>query len=181
MVHGSQYTSVLDFGTRPLYWLCTDVKQWDLVQQLCIPVLRSKKIVQAFATPGPNRSFVGEWGFKNEKEFYDLLDKLEHLGNVWHLNTLNKRDDSPAWVPEEIKFYYKDSMEIVKHLVGDKRLEPFTRWAPAKLYDAEGNRVYTDLWNSDWWWDEQVVPEHIRLGSFANPCHHLGANSSSAE
>ena len=30
-------------------------------------------------------------------------------------------------------------------------------WAPRKIYDGDGNCVYTELWTGDWWWTMQSL------------------------
>ncbi len=64
---------------------------------------------------------------------------------------------APPWAPLSIEYWQRDSLEVLKDIVGDVRLSSEMKWAPEKLYNTQGVRLYSELWTGDWWWEKQVV------------------------
>jgi hypothetical protein len=55
----------------------------------------------------------------------------------------------------EQNFYLRNSLEVMKDILRDPSLREDFVWAPRKLYDTDGNRLYMDMWTGDWWWEMQ--------------------------
>jgi len=64
--------------------------------------------------------------------------------------------DAEDWVPAQILFWSRDALPVVKELVGDEALAKDMKWSPAKLYNSKGERLYSELYSGNWWWETQV-------------------------
>ena len=64
--------------------------------------------------------------------------------------------DAESWVPAKILFWSRDALPVVKELVGDEALAKDMKWSPAKLYNSKGERLYSELYSGNWWWETQV-------------------------
>ena len=95
-------------------------------------------------------------GFKTVNDFQNRLSLLEQVGGEWFVAPLKATEQAYAWVPKVRQFYFKDTMAVLKDLIGDPKLAPYMKWYPEKLYDGSNRRVYTDLSTGDWWWRLQV-------------------------
>ena len=63
-------------------------------------------------------------------------------------------------------FYYRDSLEAVKALLGDPTLAENMVYAPSRLYvqdETQNRRILTEMWTGDWWWELQVRVVSRRL------------------
>jgi len=61
-----------------------------------------------------------------------------------------------------LPYWHRDSLAVMHDILTDIDLANDMVWAPKKLYDRDGNRVYTELWTGDWWWSMQSMlhPRH---------------------
>lgn len=66
--------------------------------------------------------------------------------------------DALSWQPAQVEYWHRDALDVLKDMVGDVRLAPHMTWGPKRLYNADGQRLYGELWSGDWWWNKQVCP-----------------------
>jgi Plavaka transposase len=71
----------------------------------------------------------------------------------------------PSWAPLSIEYWQRDSLEVLKDIVGDVRLASEMKWAPEKLYNTQGVRLYFELWTGDWWWENRYNSELTQTDS----------------
>ena len=50
-----------------------------------------------------------------------------------------------------VQFWYRDSLDVLKEILEDVRLAKDMKWAPERLINADGERLYSELWTGDWW------------------------------
>jgi hypothetical protein len=82
--------------------------------------------------------------------------------------TLYKKMDemltSPAWengfvdfrLAKDTEFWSRNVLECIRYLVRQKCYEKNIVWSPVREFDAQGERVYTEMNTGTWWWDTQV-------------------------
>ena len=138
------------------YWPFDTLHQYNLGTSLSVPQILSNGIVKALAVQKYCPWIKEGDGFESVDDFRRKLDLLERRGGRWQSLKIHPHKDAPEWVPEAVEYQLKDTLEVLKDIVRDERLAPYTKWVPERLYDEEGRRVYADLWTCDWWWRVQV-------------------------
>jgi Plavaka transposase len=120
-------------------------------------------------------------GFKSVADFRKRMSQLPAKGGEWRESFVLRGPTAPTWVPEFVSYWHRDSLEVLKDLVGDVRLAKDMKWAPEKLLNAKGERLYSELWTADWWWRMQVctwymefinhqeVVDNVRSGPILTP------------
>ena len=88
-------------------------------------------------------------GFKSFNDFEQCLTLLPSKGAEWISKNLTPKANSPSWIPENVQFWMRDSLETLKMMVGDVRLTPYMKWAPEKIYNSKKGRIYSELWSGD--------------------------------
>jgi hypothetical protein len=67
--------------------------------------------------------------------------------------------DEVDWKIPDIKpttFYRRNVVNCVKYLVKQKAFASQMQFRPSRQFNADGERVYSEMWTCDWWWEEQV-------------------------
>ncbi|KAG9080488.1 hypothetical protein FRC06_006521 [Ceratobasidium sp. 370] len=133
------YTSVLAEPDtfREAYWL----------DHLPIPQSAEEEYFRLPRTRG--------WHWKNLKEFDDEVNRLPR-GPRWFRETWTVTGDKGD---EILDLWKRDIREMVVWLLSQRRLIPYTRYAPERRFDSptKDNRVYDDMPSGDWWWRIQNI------------------------
>ena len=95
-------------------------------------------------------------GFQSYGDFKRRVDSLEARSASWVSKIIRPGIRAASWQPEIVKFWMRDSMIILKELVGDVKVADHMKWHPEKVYNSKGQRLYSELWTGDWWWTKQV-------------------------
>jgi len=85
-----------------------------------------------------------------------------------------------AAAPKAPQVYCRNVLEVVKYLFGNPMFAEEMHYRAEKVFDANGKRLYNEIWTSDWWWEVQsklpngatVIP--IILNSDATQLDKLG-------
>ena len=90
---------------------------------------------------------------------------------------LEPRLDRDAWREATVhfddrptKYYYRNPLELVTYMLSQPAYKDHLVYAPVKEYNADGERIYSELHTGDWWWRTQVCEEHV------NPVDESKAN-----
>jgi len=59
--------------------------------------------------------------------------------------------------PVNMHFWARDSLAVLQEILETPALADKCLWNPRRVTNADGERVYTDIGDSDWWWDMQVI------------------------
>jgi len=138
------------------YWPFENLDQYNLAKFLSYPKMKSDRIIKSSAVER-HCSWIKEGcGFRSVKDFKRRINLLEPKGGEWFSAPLMATEEAYSWVPATRQFYFKNTMTVLKDVVGDPKLAQYMKWVPQRLYDESGRRVYTDIWNGDWWWRLQV-------------------------
>ena len=93
--------------------------------------------------------------FKDTRSLHQKIDKIPDKAGTWKRKVKGFQDR-----PEEkFTFYYRDSLEAVRTLLGDPTLAHNTVYAPKLLYaqdHPQNRRIFTEMWTGDWWWNLQA-------------------------
>ena len=138
------------------YWPFDNEEQWNLAGWLLFPNRLSASQITAGAVEKNAKWIKPGCGFKSLNDFNKRLELLPSKGGEWVSKNLTRKVNSPAWVPENVQFWMRDSLETLKSIVGDVRLAQDMKWAPEKIYNSKGERIYSELWTGDWWPSMQV-------------------------
>jgi hypothetical protein len=138
------------------YWPFKNKDQWQLALWALFPTPISRPraeraIVAKFAVWAKPGSCFESWG-----EFQRLIQNVEEKGGKWHRKVLHRVDRDPSWYPVQVRFWERNSLDILKELVADIKVAEHMKWAPEKVYNSKGERLYSELWTGDWWWRKQV-------------------------
>ena len=55
------------------------------------------------------------------------------------------------------RVWMRDPLGVLQEILDNPLIKDKVVWAPRKIYDSNNQRVYTDLYTSDWWWETQVL------------------------
>ena len=58
----------------------------------------------------------------------------------------------------KVPFYFRDPVDCVKYLIGQKAYQSDLVYAPERLFEGD-ERQYGELHTADWWWDAQVCTD----------------------
>jgi hypothetical protein len=89
----------------------------------------------------------------------DDIDLLPH-GLEWTTHEITIKGDEGE---EVVELWSRNSLDMVKILIGNPRFKNYMRFAPERQYTSESriNRVYGDAWSTNWWWRMQVSTFHL--------------------
>ena len=67
------------------------------------------------------------------------------------------REDGGTLV-EDLELWRRDPVECVHELIGNPAFKEYISYIPERVYtdDAGHDRIYDEMWTSDWWWETQV-------------------------
>jgi Plavaka transposase len=148
-------------AVKTTYWPFKSEEQWKLAMWALFPTplprpRAERAIVAKYAVWAKPEFCFESWG-----QFQRLVQQVEAKGGEWRRKVLPRNDKDPLWYPEAINFYARNSLEILKELVADVKVAEHMKWAPEKVYNSKGERLYSELWTGDWWWRKQVVISRI--------------------
>jgi hypothetical protein len=132
-----------------------NLSQWLLGKAVLYPKRLSTIRIETIAVEKNCPWIQKEQGFRSAQDFLKRLDAIPCPGGEW-LESNVILENSPSWMPTEVKFWFRDSLDALKHMVGNMDLSNDMKWAPARLFNQQGARLYSELWSGDWWWRKQV-------------------------
>jgi hypothetical protein len=95
--------------------------------------------------------------FDDYQHFINTIDEIDY-DLPWTSATLNvppalKKENS-GW-NSPLTFHYRNALECIQSLFGQPSLLEHMEYGPKRIFDGQGNRIYTDLSSSNWWWETQ--------------------------
>jgi hypothetical protein len=138
------------------YWPFDNIEQWMLAKALIFPSPLSNKGIRNLAVERHCPWIIPGKGFKSVSDFRKRLDQLPAKGGEWRQSYVTQGPTAPQWSPPIVPFWYRDSLDVLKEILGDVRLAKDMKWAPERLINADGERLYSELWTGDWWPQIQV-------------------------
>lgn len=97
---------------------------------------------------------LGRLPWQGVKQFNEALDALPH-GPDWLRQTITITGDRGQ---EIVDFWYRSGLDVVQHLISNRRFQHNMRYGPEKHWTSEErlSRVFSEMWTAGWWWRIQV-------------------------
>ena len=144
-----------DMPNSKTYWHFENEYQWHLSGICLYPEPLPNSRIQRIAVQKYNPCLQHGREFNSITDFKKRVGMLATKGE-WRIGYAKPHKNVGVWAPKRAEFWYRDSLEVLKYLVGDARLASEMKWAPEKVYNPNGQRLYSELWSTDWWWEKQV-------------------------
>ena len=141
---------------RNPFWPFDNKKQWDLAYTITFPRPLGNQLLKRIAVEKYASWIKPGCGFQSVKDYKDRMTQLPTVGGEWKSTYVCRGPAAPSWAPLEIKYHIRDSLDVLRFIVGDVRVQNFMKWAPEKQWNNQGDRLYSELWSGDWWWRMQV-------------------------
>lgn len=98
--------------------------------------------------------------FNNLRELRAKIDSIEQGDIGWSSFKIQYKGhidaSSAAWKKKEYEVWFRDPLMVAEQQISNKDFANEIDWAPKRIFDANGNRVYTDLASGDWMWNQAV-------------------------
>lgn len=124
---------------------------WALYPEPLSKPRLERAILKTHASWGNPECLFETWG-----DWESRVNQVSAKGGQWERAFVLRSEKDPSWVPEALRFHKRNSLEILKEIVGDIKVVEHMKWAPEKVYNSKGERLYSELWTADWWWRKQV-------------------------
>jgi len=131
-------------------------QQWDLANWLLFPTPLSADRMKKGAVETYASWIAPGCGFKSSGDFKRRVESIPIKGGEWKSAYVRPGAQAPAWAPSGIEFWKRDRLQVLQDIVGDVRLAPHMKWAPERHRNSKGERIYSELWTGNWWWEMQV-------------------------
>jgi Plavaka transposase len=92
--------------------------------------------------------------FSSTKDFMNRLDEIAERYTSWKEGSFES--DVGDGGKKVHRMWYKDTLAVLQEILGDVTLRDEMVWGPKKQFDGEGNRVFSEMWTANWWWDQQL-------------------------
>lgn len=100
--------------------------------------------------------------YANKKQFLAKIDQLPQ-GPKWECDIEELQgdllDEKGNPLTENLEFWRRNPVELVQELIGNPAFKDSLRYAPERVLEkvkGRVQRVYSEMWTADWWWDVQV-------------------------
>jgi hypothetical protein len=99
--------------------------------------------------------------FNSCNDFIEKLDEIMRCQSLWQQLYLYGKDNSiqHRWT-RHIFYWRRDALAVLQEILENTALNGMCVWRPERTFNGDRERVYTDLHDSDWWWEIQVIDRH---------------------
>ena len=103
------------------------------------------------------------FAFKSYDTFISGIDQMACSLSLWQGKRFSGNTAENLFA-RGVKYWTRDPLAVLQEILENKALANKCVWEPVKVINSEGERVYTDLHDSAWWWDLQVAPSFTQDG-----------------
>ena len=132
-----------------IYWPFDNESQWLLAERTLFPIPLTNPVINKFAVEPNCPWMIPGSGFKSLADLRRRLDKIPSKDGIWTESHVIPMEQAPSWAPRNISFWQRNSLDVLKTMIGDVRLAKDMKWAPEKIYNANDERIYSELWTAD--------------------------------
>jgi hypothetical protein len=127
--------------------------QYVTTKKLTTPSIATETIIRQFGVKDPDHEGHNHDGlFRSTAEFYRCLDMIVDTQAEWQeLDVVGRKGEYNC------KAYTRDPKAVLQEILDNPKIKNKVVWAPRRMYDQAGDRVYTDLYSTHWWWKTQVA------------------------
>ena len=95
--------------------------------------------------------------FTSYDDFVERMDALLRCQSLWIQKYLYCKDCAAEYQWTSHVFHWqRDTMTVLQEILENTALADKCVWKPDKVFNVEGERVYSSLEDSDWWMEKQV-------------------------
>ena len=131
--------------------------QWSMAKSVLYPKPLPNPRIKALVVEKNCPWIKPGSGFQSLGDLKRRVAKLPTKGGEWMSAHATPSATAPAWAPVQVPFWKRDSMKVLKNLVGDASLSPHMKWAPETVLNSKNERLWSELWSGDWWREKQVL------------------------
>ena len=129
-----------------------------LAKDISYPRLLGKQRCVAFGVQSQHSYLRNSQApFRSYEDFISRIDEMAPNQSKWDGRRFSGNVNEHLFA-KGLRYWVRDPLVVVQEILENKSLVDKCVWAPRKIINGEGERVYTDLHDTDWWWDVQVVP-----------------------
>jgi hypothetical protein len=107
--------------------------------------------------------FGGQVPFSNHRELYAAIDSLAG-GVPWQSVSIkyngvpsdNSDAPRPKWMLNAYEVFYRDPRLVVHEMLANPDFKDDIDFAPYRIFNEDGDRVYQHLMSGDWAWEQAV-------------------------
>lgn len=134
-----------------MYWPFTSAHEFNLVRYF-IETKTSKSGINKFLKAKLHN--IDKISFTSAHTMYNKIAQMDpSLGRIgWQSGSVEFTSGSSA-----TQFYYRDILFCASFLLKQRAFATEMVYTPVKIYDGNGERVYSELHTADWWWRLQVI------------------------
>ena len=90
--------------------------------------------------------------FQSTHSLHRLVDQMDvEMGpKSWTTASANFWGNTRTW-------RYRNPVTVVEYLLKQRVYKDDMIYAPKKIFNSTGHRIYSDMHTGDWWWDTQVI------------------------
>ena len=100
--------------------------------------------------------------FLNQRSLLKKIDMLP-TGPEWECVTFEVKGVGANGEPavEEVEMWRRNPVECVKELLANPAFKKKCHYKPKRVFTnrPKTNRVYSEMWTGEWWWELQVSTE----------------------
>jgi hypothetical protein len=139
-----------------LYYPFDSSNQKQLARDLSFPVLLTEERITRIGVRSKHSYLDGsDVPFNSFKDFMGRMDELLRTQSLWQPRRFSDETMSYPW-SGGLKFYARDSLAVLQEILENPGLADKCIWEPERVTNADGEQVYTDLHDSEFWWKTQV-------------------------
>jgi len=146
------------------FWPLGTPRNYTLAKALTMPRLQANEVIYNVAVQGaslgPDYSFLlPTAAFTSVKDFHSSIDELRSVIAPWQQFKIEDPDDPSK---DTVQYWKRDTLAVLQEILENTEIANHCKWAPVRSFNAENERVYTDLFDSNWWWKVQVYQSFCR-------------------
>ena len=109
-----------------------------------------------------------QYSFRNGQEWHKLLEQIpwDTPDDKWFQMSFKMDTKIDGLNVEGPKVYYRDIISVLRFLLGHQPFNENLTYAPIKVTNPQGQRVFTEMHTGDWWWS---VQGQVGIGSTVVP------------
>jgi hypothetical protein len=121
-------------------------------KKLTYPSIYSRAEIEKFGTRKWNPKDNSPGKFPTVQAFYNVFVEIINTQAGWQKGEIRDVEGEFSCV-----FYTRDITAVLQEAWDNPSIADKVVYAPSKVFDANGNRVFTGLHDTDWWWNVQVL------------------------
>ena len=95
------------------------------------------------------------------KELYATIDKIQNGTTPWKTYKIRYQgptptENPPKWMTDTYHLCTRDSRHLLHQQLLNSDFKDKIHYTPYMQFNADGNRVYSNLMSGDWAWDQAV-------------------------